>query len=148
MILRPVEDGDIPALVALWVAAWRVTMPEIDFARRADWLPDRLAGHRAAGVAVVCAVIDGAPVGFVTVDPASGHLDQLAVAPERFGAGVGAALLAEARRIAPAGLHLEVNQENPRAVRFYQREGFTIVGAGGIGAPPRPIWLMRWAPPA
>ena len=144
--LRPFVATDLPALAELWVASWRATLPEINFAARRDWLIARLTAHHAAGTAIVCAADDDDVLGFITVDPALGHIDQLAVCPQRFGTGVASALLAEARRRSPGGLALEVNQQNPRAVAFYWREGFEIVGEGSIGTPGRPIWLMRWQP--
>ena len=141
-------------VVGLWVESWNATMPEIDFSARGGWLRERLAAHQAAGVAVVCAVdaTDG-PLGFVTVDPDGGHIDQLAVRWRCFGTGVGTALIASARNVSPISLKLEVNQENPRAVRFYGREGFVITGAGTVGMTRRPTWLMQWrnarhAPPS
>jgi putative acetyltransferase len=146
LALRPLAAGDVDGLTALWVAAWQITMPDIDFEARGDWLRERLATHRSAGVAVICAEDADGLAGFVTVDSASGHIDQLAVAPRCFGTGAATALLAEARRRSPAGLHLEVNQENPRAVRFYQREGFAITGVDSIGVSNRPTWLMHWRP--
>ena len=140
--VRPLAAADLDRVVALWVAAWDATMPGIDFAARAGWLRERLARHAAAGVQVVCAAVGDEPVGFVTVDPATGHVDQLAVDPRRSGQGVGSALIAAARAAAAAPLALEVNQENPRAVRFYEREGLRITGAGTIGANKRPTWTM------
>lgn len=139
--------ADIEAVVALWVESWNATIPEIDFSTRADWLRERLAGHALAGVVILCAVDDGdTPLGFVTVDPASGHVDQLAVALRCFGKGVATTLIAAARARSPTGLALEVNQENPRAVRFYQREGFAVVGESTTGANRRKTWLMRANP--
>ncbi len=132
-------------VVDLWVEAWNVTMPEIDFSARAAWLRERLAAHAAACVAILCAVDDAdVPLGFVTVDPGTSHIDQLAVRRRCFGAGVGTDLIAAARRVSPGGLTLEVNQENPRAARFYRREGFVVVGEGVVGANCRKTWLMRW----
>ncbi len=140
--------ADLPALVELWVASWNATMPEIDFMARADWLRDRLAAHAAAGVAILCAVDrTDRPTGFITVDPTCGHIDQLAIRLADFGTGLAASLLAAARDLAPGRLALEVNQENPRAVRFYEREGFTIAGEGTIGANRRKTYLMRWSEP-
>ena len=63
-------------------------------------------------------------VGFVTVDPATLYLDQIVVAPEAWGCGVAAALIAEAKRISPHGLDLHVNTDNARAIRFYEKHGF------------------------
>ena len=51
-------------------------------------------------------------IGFVTVDPRTLYLDQIVVAPEHWRSGVGATLIAEAKRISPAGLDLDVNTDN------------------------------------
>jgi putative acetyltransferase len=37
-------------------------------------------------------------------------------------------LMAEARRLSPAGLDLKVNADNARAIRFYEKQGFVITG--------------------
>ncbi len=51
------------------------------------------------------------------------------VAPEEWGSGLAAALIDEAKRIAPDGLDLHVNQDNARAIRFYEKHGFVVTGA-------------------
>ena len=68
------------------------------------------------------------------------------MAPDAWGSGLARALLDEARRISPAGLGLHVNQNNPRAVRFYEREGFVRVGEGLNPRSGLPIWEYRWTP--
>ena len=61
-------------------------------------------------------------VGFVTVDPRTLYLDQIVVAPEHWGSDVGVRLMAEAKRLSPAGLDLDVNTDNARAIRFYEKQ--------------------------
>ena len=39
--------------------------------------------------------------------------------------GVGATLIAEAKRISPAGLDLDVNIDNARAIGFYRGSDFS-----------------------
>ena len=139
------RDGDWPALAALWVAAWRATLPAIDFAARRPWLEQHLAQLRARGVRVLCAVdADDRPLGFATLDPQSGEMDQLAVAPAAFGGGVAAALLMAVKAAAPGRVLLSVNQDNPRAVGFYLREGFRVVGDGVNPGSGLAISHMRW----
>jgi putative acetyltransferase len=75
-------------------------------------------------------------VGFVTVDPRTLYLDQIVVAPELWGSDVGTALIAEAKRLSPAGLDLDVNTDNARAIRFY--------GVNPISG--RPVHRMSWRP--
>ena len=69
----------------------------------------------------------GALVGFVTID-ASGYLDQLVVAPDRWGSRARRQLVDEAKRRSPDGVTLKVNADNARAIRFYERNGFVHAG--------------------
>ena len=84
------------------------------------------------------------PAGFVTIDPKTGALDQLCVAPAERGSGLAAALLDEAKRRSPGVVELEVNEANARARRFYEREGFAIVGRGVSPLSGLPTLKMRW----
>jgi hypothetical protein len=61
-------------------------MSDIDFAARRPWFLDHLRALEAAGAITICA-FDGVNqlLGFVTFDPATAFLDQLAVAPEAKG---------------------------------------------------------------
>jgi putative acetyltransferase len=129
--LRPFKRADLPELAKLWVASWQEAMPGIDFSARLQWFLDHLQALDANGFVTVCA-IDGSDsiVGFVSVNPATAYLDQLAVAPAAKGTGVARLLLAEARRISPQGIVLEVNADNQRALAFYKREGFETISVG------------------
>ena len=144
-LLRGFEEGDCPALADLWVAAWRRTGFAIDFEARRPWLIERLGAHRAAGGVVVVGLGgDGQPAGFVTVDPASGYLDQLCVQPEEQGSGLASALLDEAKRLSRGALELDVNEANERACRFYEREGFVLVTRGSSVQSGLPTMRLRW----
>lgn len=137
-----------PELLDLWVAAWRRVMPDIDFEARRPWFVDHLRELEDAGTAIRCAfdTATGAMLGFVTIDPATGHLDQIAVAPAAQGGGAARALLAEARRLSPGRVGLDVNAANPRAIAFYRREGFCKIGEGVNPRSGRPIHSMEWRP--
>ena len=129
--LRPREERDLASLASLWVASWQEAMPEIDFSARQAWFLEHLATLEAAGAKTICAFDSAAQLsGFVNVDPATSYLDQLAVAPQAKGQGVAHLLLEAARKISPLGLILEVNQDNPRALRFYEKEGFVRIEEG------------------
>ncbi len=78
------------------------------------------------------------------VDTATGYLDQIVVAPEAWAFGVGAGLLDEAKRISPRGLDLHVNADNTRAIRFYEKHGFTISGNDKNPRSGAPIYKMSW----
>ena len=125
LCLRLRTGADLASLADLWVASWQEAMPGIDFSTRKTWFLDRLNELETAGAVTICA-FDGSNrlLGFVNFDPAAGYLDQIAVAPDAKGSGAARLLLTEARRLSPGGVTLEVNQDNPRALRFYEREGF------------------------
>jgi putative acetyltransferase len=128
-ILRDFASSDLPALIDLWTAAWTATGIPIDFDARRTWIRERLGELRADGVEVIVGLDgNGKPAGFVTIDPRSGALDQLCVAPAEFGSGLAVALVGEAKRRSAGVVELEVNDANPRAKRFYEREGFWAVG--------------------
>jgi len=82
-------------------------------------------------------------VGFVTVDR-EGYLDQLVVAPEHWGSGAAHLLLEEAKRVAPTGITLLVNNDNARAIRFYERNGFVHAGEDVNPTSGRPVLKMAW----
>ncbi len=143
--LRPYRAADEDAAIELWLRSWRATYPDIDFAARLDWWRARWRSLLVPHAAIVVAEIAGEMTGFVTVD-GGGYLDQLVVAPEHWGGGIGGALMAEAKRLAPAGLDLHVNQDNARAIRFYDTQGFKIAGESFNAESGRPTFLMRWRP--
>lgn len=142
--LRDAGPADGAALLDLWVAAWRVAVPEIDFEARRGWLARHLADLAAAGCRILVAEVAGVVAGFVTVDPRRRHLDQLAVHPVHQGGGVADRLMEGARALSPAGLALEVNEDNGRARRFYARHGFETVGTGRNPNSGRPTLLLHW----
>lgn len=119
-------------LTDLWVSAWAAAMPSIDFEARRRWLVDHLGALRGRGALVWCAFdsANGQMAGFITLDLASGLIDQLAVAPSCQGSGAAEALLSLAKGEARGALALDVNEDNPRAIRFYEREGFVQAGQG------------------
>ena len=145
--LRSSEIRDRAALVDLWVAAWTAAMPAIDFEARRVWFENHRNDLESAGARTIVAEdAGGAPLGFVTIELESGYLDQLAVAPAAQGRGIGRRLLAEARRLSPRRLALQVNQDNRPAVRFYEREGFRRIGSGSNPRSGLPVWHMEWQP--
>jgi putative acetyltransferase len=88
----------------------------------------------------------GQLVGFVTIDPGTLDLDQLVVAPEAWGTGIAATLIAEAKRLSPQGIDLHVNKDNERAIRFYQKQGFAISGEAMNWRSGAPVYKMSWRP--
>jgi putative acetyltransferase len=120
-------------------------MPSIGFEARRPWLADHVIALQARGDAVVCGFLtDGSMAGFFTLDWQSGYLDQLCVAPSLWGRGVASALIDEAKRRSSGVIVLDVNQENERAVRFYERVGFLRGSAGINVASGLKTWRYSW----
>ncbi len=147
MKLRLRVDDDWPSLLDVWVASWRATYPEIDFEARRDWLMRHVRDLEAVGGVTLCLFDAGATLaGFVVINPADGWLDQICIAPDRFGAGLGASLLSAARNVSPSVIRLDVNADNLRAIRFYERDGFSRVGRGANTLSGRETIMMEWRP--
>ena len=144
--LRAYEPRDEAAAIALWLRAWQVAYRQIDFAARLDWWRTRWRNELVPVTKIVIAEADCDMVGFLTVDPTTLYLDQIVVAPERWRSGIGAMLIAEAKRLSPAGVDLDVNTDNIRAIKFYERLGFSIFGAGVNAISGKPVHCMRWRP--
>jgi len=144
--LRRYQPRDEDASIALWLRTWQAAYPELDFAERLDWWRERWRSELLPVAEVVVAEAGGAMIGFVTVDPRTLYLDQIVVAPEHWRSAVGSALIAEAKRISPAGLDLDVNTDNARAIGFYFKHGFTISGAGKNPISGKPVHRMSWRP--
>jgi putative acetyltransferase len=149
--LRPYVAADEAASIELWRRVWQAAYPQLDFSARLGWWRDRWRNELVPTAVITVAeraILGGEMLGFVTVDPSSGYLDQIVVAPEEWGSPLAAALIADAKRIAPAGVDLLVNQDNARAIRFYEKQDFVITGADVNPISGAALHRMSWRPPA
>src|ERR1700755_3402463 len=105
--LRPYRAGDEDAAITLWHRTWQQAYPSIDFAARVAWWRERWRNELVPNAAIIVAEQAGALVGFVTIDT-SGYLDQLVVAPDRWGSELATKLVDEAKRRSPYGVTLLV----------------------------------------
>jgi len=144
--LRRYETADEDAAIELWRRTWQSAYPHLDFSARTDWWRKRWREELIPRAEVMIAEADGALWGFVTVEPATGYLDQIVVAPEAWGGELAALLLTEARRISPMRLDLLVNKDNARAIRFYEKHGFQYAGDDVNPVSGRPVNRMSWRP--
>ena len=144
--LRAYTVDDEDACIALWLRTWQLAYPHIDFTARLAWWRERWRNELLPAAEVAIAETDDGIVGFVTIDAKALYLDQLVVAPEYWGSGVGLVLIDEARRRSPSGIDLDVNTDNARALAFYRKCGFAVTGDGKNPITGRPIHRMSWRP--
>jgi len=152
--LRSYTPADEPAAIELWRRTWQAAYPDIDFSARVAWWRQRWSSELVPACTVMVLETGGRPlalgapeiVGFVTVDPVTGYLDQLVVAPEAWGSELARVLIDAAKQIAPAGLNLHVNRDNRRAIRFYEKHHFTVSGEEFNPRSGAPTYRMSWRP--
>ena len=88
---------------------------------------------------VMTARADGEAAAFMGITGA--HLDALFAAPEYFGRGAGALLMREA--LARGVRSVDVNEQNPRARRFYEKHGFQTAGRRETDDCGKPYPILR-----
>ena len=142
--LRPYCAEDEEAAIELWRLTWQQAYPHIDFAARLNWWRERWRDELVPNAAIIVAATDSVR-GFVTIDK-TGYLDQLVVAPDHWGSGLAAALVDKAKQLSPDGVTLLVNDDNARAIRFYERQGFRAAGQDVNPTSGRPVLKMKWLP--
>ena len=144
-LIRPAEPRDAAAVADVHVRTWEAAyehvfgadrLAEIDVARRRAIAEQAIA---SGGVAV--AEDDGRIVGFVSVGPSTdvdgeGELYAIYVLPEAWGSGAGHRLMEAGKELLRASYTdatLYVLDDNPRARRFYEREGWALDGTTKTG---------------
>jgi putative acetyltransferase len=144
--LRLYVAADEDAAIELWRRTWQQHYPHLNFSARVAWWRERWRNELVPTATITVAEADGELLGFVTVDPQTGYLDQIVVAPEAWGLQIAPALIDEAKRLSPRGLDLKVNADNDRAIRFYEKHGFVVTGQDVNPLSGAPIRKMRWRP--
>ena len=139
-MIRRADDADVEAVVAVFEPSFAT----LDFLPRLHTHAEHLAYF--GSLEEVYVYDDGRVRGFAALQ--ADVLSHLYVAPDSFGAGIGAALLDEVKRRRPAGFELWVFQANKRARRFYEAHGCTAVRfTDGAGNEERtPDVLYEWRP--
>ncbi|MEU8495040.1 acetyltransferase [Pseudonocardia alni] len=138
--VRPATPADHPGLVRIWRRAVEATHTFLT-AADVDAIETEVRTAALPGLTVLVAQHDdGTPVGWVGTD---GHrVEALFVDPSAHGGGVGSALLAAATTGMPR-VELDVNEQNPGAVGFYEHLGFVRTGRSGRDGQGRPFPLLH-----
>src|SRR4051794_11496378 len=125
MTIREARPNDRAALLGIWLRSVRATHTFLTEDEIQSLLPlVRDAALAELELWVICTDGDE-PVGFLGLSGAT--VEALFIAPEWFRRGGGRMLLEHARRL-KGPLTVDVNEQNPEAVRFYETCGFAVVG--------------------
>ena len=144
-VIRRATAADADAVGDVFLASFHATYA-FPLAHTDDevrgWIRDQLVARQETWVAVEA----GRVVGLMAVAP--GELDQLYVAPDRLGCGIGRRMVELAKERSPDGLALYTFQVNDRARRFYVRNGFVIdaLGNGSGNEEGQPDVRYVWRP--
>lgn len=139
MRVEPVGRAEFPAVEAVWEASVRATH---DFLREEDiaFLKPLISGFLAAVELRCVRDSEGGILGFCGV--AGNNLEMLFVAPQSRGQGIGTALCLYA--INELGVTaVDVNEQNPQALGFYQHIGFRVVGRSPLDEQGNPFPLLH-----
>jgi GNAT superfamily N-acetyltransferase len=146
LVIRRATVDDGPGVGDVLLDSWRATFdfpgvhPDDDVRR---WVVATLIPTTESWVAVGPG---GAIVGVLSLSATM--VDQLYLAPDWIGRGLGSRLLELAKARRPDGLDLYCFQANARARRFYEDRGFTAIAFGdGSGNEERqPDIRYAWRP--
>jgi GNAT superfamily N-acetyltransferase len=148
MRVRPADAADAAGIAAVhvvsWQGAYRGLLPDgyLDGLDVAGWTAgwERLLGNGEKGQVALVAEADNRVIGFAHVvpsrdadaTPGTGEVSSIYALPDRWGTGVGRALLAAAETALRDGgcraATLWVLRDNDRARRFYDRAGWAPDG--------------------
>ena len=146
LVVRRAVASDADGIGDVWLSSWRATFdfepghPDEDVR---SWLATELVPVTETWVAV------DPPERVVAMMALSSTMfEQLYIAPDWIGRGLGRRLIELAKERRPAGLDLHCFAMNGRARRFYERHGFEAVafGDGSGNEEGQPDIRYAWRP--
>ncbi|HEY0924989.1 acetyltransferase [Rheinheimera pacifica] len=140
MKIESVSKAEHQKLLEIWEASVRATH---DFLSEDDLqqLKPLILEQYFDAVNLTCAKTStGEIAGFCGVH--TGNIEMLFIAPDRRGQGIGALLAAHAIS-AQGATKVDVNEQNPQALGFYQRIGFVVTGRSPTDGQGKPYPLLH-----
>jgi putative acetyltransferase len=133
--LRQSEPSDAELLLQVWRDA---VDDSHDFLSAEDRRAiDPLVADYVATASLLVAMVDGVPAAFMGVT--GRNIDSLFIDPRAQGCGIGQMMIEQVGRPAT----VDVNEQNARAVAFYQHMGFEVVGRSETDGEGRPYPLLH-----
>lgn len=142
MLIREAASADHSTLLEIWLASVRAThrfLTERDIEELLPLVRDVALPKLEVWV---LATDVGSPIGFIGLSDEL--VEALFIAPDWMRKGGGRKLLCHARKL-KGRLSVDVNEQNPEAVRFYEACGFEVIGRSpnDNGGRPFPLLHMR-----
>jgi ribosomal protein S18 acetylase RimI-like enzyme len=129
LTVRPARADEYDAVADVWMRSW-LSNGIADPHGSESWplaeMRERIPKEIANGWSLYVADDAGAIAAMLAFRQRDGYLDQLFIAPEYQGKGLGKRLLAFTRDNLPGEIWLRCVRENERAWRWYEREGFVF----------------------
>jgi putative acetyltransferase len=136
---RPSTEDDLPRIMDIWRRAVDATH---DFLAPDD--RDAIEAELVTffpQISLLLAVDDNdTPLGFMFLH--DGHMEALFIDPDQHGKGIGKALIQRAVAEHPA-LTTDVNEQNHKALGFYEHQGFERTGRSTHDGQGRPYPLIH-----
>lgn len=140
MTIRQYHPDDRDKLVDIWLRSVREThnfLTEDDILSLLPLVRDTVLNQLELWVLCSCL---GEPIGFAGL--AGSSLEGLFLDPHWTGQGGGKLLLIHTRQL-KGPLTVDVNEQNPVALKFYESNGFQIVGRSPVDRGGRPFPLLH-----
>jgi putative acetyltransferase len=140
MKIRRSTPDDLGPVLDVWLRSVRAThafLTEADIQSLLPLVRDEALPNLELWV--LCSD-NGVPIGFLGVS--EGTIDALFIAPEHLRRGGGRLLVEHARKLKGV-LRVDVNEQNPQAVRFYVTQGFRVVGRSPVDDAGRPFPVLH-----
>jgi putative acetyltransferase len=102
-----------------------------------DILPQVVIGLKQIPILLVSFTDDDEPIGFAGI--ADDKLEMLFLSPDYFQQGIGYKMISTAIQIK----YVDVNEQNPKALKFYLRQGFTIFKRSPLDSDNRPFPILH-----
>jgi ribosomal protein S18 acetylase RimI-like enzyme len=125
-IIRPARPEEYDDIARVWMNSWATVGLEDASDSLFEKLRVRVPMDIARGWSLYVADDNGKLAAMLAIQVPDCCLDQLFVAPEYQGLGLGRMLLAFTRQQLPNEIWLRCARENVKAWRWYEREGFVF----------------------
>jgi len=140
MKIRAGEANDHRTLVDIWDRAVRATHHFLTEQQITEYYQQVLHHYLPQAELWVAEQDSGQLTGFIGLD--GPQVDMLFIDPHHHGQGTGSALLQFAQQ-RYGRLTVDVNEQNPEALGFYQHVGFVVTGRSPLDSGGKPFPLLH-----